>query len=1109
MAILKWSAVVILAVLCSLPAVAQQATLQGVVTDQSGAPVPEAAVTITNLATGIAAHMRTNERGLYVFPFLQPGNYIIQVDKVSFAPQKMENLKLDVSKVARVDFLLTVGTVLQAVNVSGAATLLESESTQMGQVIENKRIVEMPLNQRNYLALAQLSPGVLPAQTSGVGGRNGRDDASVIAMGQRANQISVIVDGADNNSLASGGAGAFVATAVRPSVDAIGEFKVLTNNFSAEYGFRTGPKIIVSLKSGTNRLHGGLFEFLRNEKLDGTNFFANRSGARKPTYRQNQFGGVLGGPIRRDKTFFFVAYEGTRIRQGVSLSATVPSTLARGGDFSRELANLGRVYDPRTTTGSGADATRLPFPNAVIPKIWLDPVVSNIINLYPLPNVAGREFTSNNFFRSPANRNDAREIDGKVDHNFSERDRSFFRYSSYSNEQLVNGPLPKEAGGGSGQANNTTRRAKNLVANWTHVFSPLLYNAVRFDYTEMPSVISPLLQEPLNAKYGIKNAPGDTFNDNQNGGFSAFVPSAGFALLGVACCLPNSGNLVNYHAADDIVKQSGAHSLKAGVEWRRTRPYRNASRFRRGEFAFNGVYTAQQPNVAASRSNSGNPIADLLLGQAITTIVGNTSGETPVVPYWGMYFQDDWKITQNLTLNLGLRWEYYGSPGYIGGSKSGFGGVSNYITRYSGVPLNDPRMETFIKPKNDSDCGCEQDLRDFSPRIGLAWRVTPKTVFRMAGGVFFGGADSIINDHTAWASNPPEFTEVTRNGSNTVPAAIVQNGLPVIQLPASQPVLGAGVIAHPLANKVSYSSQWFSEVQRELTGNMVFAAGYQGTTGSRLAVSQDINFPGPSPSVPASQRLLRPQFGSLELRGVPMGHSSYHALTARVEKRFSKGLTFLSAYTWSHSIDNQAEFNDAGNTNPANPYNLRAERGSSNLDQRQSFTTSVTWELPLGRGHAFGSHLAPMLDAVVGGWQVGGIVVLRTGIPFEVSYPGDPQNSGTINRGDRIASGRLDNRTIDRWFDQTAFVQSAPGVFGNNGRNVLYGPGGRNLDFIMSKRFSLPWEGHSLQFRFESFNLSNTPRFGQPSGRLRAAATGTITTAGDPRRIQFGLKYAF
>ena len=373
--------------LLTATAFAQNSGIQGVVSDGSGGVIPGATVTAANIATGVEYSAESNETGFYSVPFLSPGTYSVSADSEGFARSTRENLKLDVQQIARVDFALNIGTVTETIEVSAAAALLESEQATMGQVIENNRIVEMPLNKRNYLELAQLSVGILPGATVGAGTRPGRNEAGFVGMGMRGYQNNVMIDGIDNGSRAGGGPLGFEAQASKPSVDAVGEFKVVTNNMSAEYGFRMGPKVLVSIKSGSNDLHGSVFEFIRNEKLDATNFFANRSGSVKPTLRQNQFGGTIGGPIVKNRTFGFFSYQGTRIRLGRTFLATVPAQLTRTGDFSMERRNFNMIYDPETTVGTGAEAIRDPFPNNVVPSSRFDPVSSPLVGRYPLPNV--------------------------------------------------------------------------------------------------------------------------------------------------------------------------------------------------------------------------------------------------------------------------------------------------------------------------------------------------------------------------------------------------------------------------------------------------------------------------------------------------------------------------------------------------------------------------------------------------------------------------------------------------------------------------------------------------------------------------------------------------
>ncbi|MCL4401344.1 MAG: TonB-dependent receptor [Acidobacteria bacterium] len=1089
-------------------ALAQNSSIQGVITDPSGAPVPDVSVTITNASTGVASSTTTNERGFYAAPLLQTGTYRLAALKAGFAPVSVEELKLDVGQIARVDLNLKIGAVAEVVEVTAAAALLESETTTMGQAIENKRIVEMPLNLRNYLELARTAAGVLPARMLNRGARTTGEDGTeggFIGLGQRAYQTNVLLDGVDNSSRASGGPLGYQAQAVKPAVDTVAEFKVVTNNNSAEYGYRMGPKVIVSTKSGSNELHASLYEFLRNDKLDGTNFFANRSGSKKPTLRQNQFGGTVGGAVIKNRTFYFFSYQGTRIRKGQSFTSTVPGALARSGNFSQEGTNRNRIFDPLTTTGTGTDAIRLPFANNVIPSSRFDPVVAKIMQNYPMPNIAGRDTMSNNYFFAPSDVETDNQYDIKIDHNFSERDRTFYRWSIRRDNKLQNGPLPISANGG-GLGQTVFLPSDNLMGSWTHTFTPTIFNEARFGFTHYPTRFDILDTTNLNKVYGVKGAPGDNFGDGLDHGLARFTPS-GYNEIGSRSFWPNRNWLDNLQFNDNILMQKGSHALKAGVEFRRADIFREAQRFRRGQFAFSKVYTSEKPNDAASRSATGNGLADMMLGWASQATVGNQLSEDVITPYWGLYFLDDWKITSRLTMNIGLRWEWFANPYFPQGVPVGRLGVSRFLTEFN-VARTDPLYETFQRPKDGRDSGGNEDLNNFAPRLGLAYRLSQKTVMRTGFGLFYGEADVITSESARWINQTPDFTEVVTNGTNLTQAATVQSGFPLVTLPATAPVAGTNVEVSRNDYPTQYSSQWFFDVQRELPGDMLFAAGYQGSKSTHLFAGRNINNGGPNPSVPESQRRVRPRWNTVTLRD-PGFNSNYNALVARVEKRFSKGLTFLTSYTFSHTIDQGEESLDENLSGRANEYNLASERGNSSLDRRHNFITSFTYELPFGRGRSYGTNMHRGLDFLLGGWQLGGIVSFMTGVPFDINYPGDSQNSGTRNRGNRIANGTVSNPTIDQWFDQYAFVASAPGVYGNTARNVLYGPGLRNFDLIVGKTFRLPKEGHQVQVRFESFNFTNTPHFGQPASGLRAPDTATIARADEPRRIQFALKYTF
>jgi hypothetical protein len=720
---------------------AQSSGIQGVVTDPTAAAVPDVKITVTNVDTGVIINATTNEHGFYSVPFLQTGNYKINAEKTGFSPVSRDILKLNVDQIARVDFSLKVGAVAETLEVTATAALLESETTTMGQVIAEKRIAEMPLNLRNYLELAKIASGVLPARQLGRGARTAGEDnteGGFIALGQRAFQTNVLLDGVDNSSRASGGPLGFQAQATKPPVDAIAEFKVVTNNNSAEYGYRMGGKVVVSTKSGTNELHGSLYEFLRNDKFDGTNFFANRSGSAKPTLRQNQFGGTVGGPVLKNRTFFFFSYQGTRIRRGKSFLNTVPSQAARDGNFANEGLNRNRIYDPMTTVGTGAAAIRQPFPGNIIPASRFDTVTKPIIDLYPLPNVPGREFQPNNYFFAPSDIDTGNEYDIKIDHNFSERDRTFFRWSIRRDNKLQNGPLPLSAfGGGLGQT--VKLPGDNWVGSWTHTMTPTLYNELRFGYTYYPTVFDLLQFENLNKKFGVKGAPGDTFNDGLDYGLARFTPT-GYNEIGSRSFWPNSNYLDNLQINDNVLWQRGNHTFKTGAEYRKSMIFRAAQRHRRGTLTFNKVFTAEQPNVAASRTATGNGLADFLLGWASQSLVGNQLTEDTYAPYWGGYFQDDWKLSRRLTLNLGLRWELFQAPYFPYGVPIGAGGMSRYLTEFN-VARTDPRYETFQRPTSAHDCGCKQDFNNFAPRFGVAYRLTDKTVVRSGAGIFYGKAD--------------------------------------------------------------------------------------------------------------------------------------------------------------------------------------------------------------------------------------------------------------------------------------------------------------------------------------------------------------------------------
>jgi hypothetical protein len=1078
----RLSAIVLLLAPCAV-SFAQTATVNGVVTDSSQAVISSATVSITNLETGLRRDTHTNETGNYTFTLLPVGRYKLSAAMPGFSTQSLPEVKLDVDQVVRLDFALKPGAITETVEVSAAAALLDSETSTVGQVISNKSIVEMPLNGRNYLSLATLTAGTAPNP----GGRTAAEGGFVTG-GAHSYQMNVQVDGLDNNTILSGGPIGFEAQAVKPSIDAVGEFKVITNNLAAEYGGRMGGAVLVTIKSGTNQLHGTAYEFLRNDKVDGTNFFANRSGAGKPEYRQNQFGGTMGGPILKNKLFLFGSFDGTRIRSGTNSISTVPTAAESTGDFSK----IRNIFDPLTTVGAGAAMTRQMFPGSVIPKARWDPLFPALLALYPGPVTAG---IVNNYYFSAADRNDWNNYDFKGDENFNENNRLSVRYSRRDKNQYQNGPLPLPADGG--LATTTFIDSNSVVGSYTRVLNATTNNELRIGQSRLPTSFDIPYDKPTFDQYGIKGIPKTNFASSNDHGLTRFTP-AGYAELGSRSFWPNTNNVFVTQFNDVLFHSAGKHGFKAGAEFKHSNVFRNAARFARGQFAFNREFTTDPQN----RANTGEGLAEFMLGWAAAGSLGNENGENLMTNSLAAFIQDDWKISPRLTLNLGLRYDIFFAPTFPDGA------VSNFLLDYSQTGPSGRLTE--IRPHNGSDCGCEQNYRDLAPRLGLAYRLTNKTVLRSGFGVIYAQNDSYNAQSARWMNQSPDFVEYSFATIDRInPLLILQNGFPPVQLPATSVPGPASVGINIMAAKQpdQYSEQWFFDLQRELPYDTLMTIGYTGNGAHRQILPLDYNLPyGPAASTVASRRIF-PYYTGVT-RQMPMGNSSYNALVWKVEKRFSKGLSFLSAFTWSHTIDDLLESNNNTTGDGAVvPWNVELNRGNSYSDIRRQWAFSAAYELPFGRGKAW-LNRGGVVHALVGGWQLASLVSIRSGIPFTVVTSGGITNAGGADRPNRIGSGNLtsDQQTIDHWFNTAAFVVQPQYTYGNSGRNILFGPGLRNLDLSLSKSFAIT-ESKRLQFRAESFNFTNTPAFGQPGATLNGLGVGQITSAGDPRRIQFGLKF--
>lgn len=1084
----KLLALALLAIASGSALFGQNSTIQGIVKDGTDALILGASVTITNIETGLRREVVTNETGFYSVPTLPVGRYKLAATMKGFSTAEVEEVKVDVAQVARVDFTLTPGTVTESIRVEATAALLDSETATVGQVIDNKRIVELPLNGRNYLELARLTAGTAPAR-----GSRPAEEGVFSAGGHHGYQVQVNIDGVDNSATYSGGPIGFEAQAVKPSVDAVGEFRVVTNNLSAEYGNRMGGHVFVNIKSGTNQFHGSAFEFLRNSALDGTNFFANRNGSAKPAYKQNQFGGTVGGPIRKDKTFFFASYEGTRTRLGRSFVSTVPVTEVREGNFNR----IRPIYDPATTVGTAASFTRQQFPNNTIPRNRWDPLFPKLLALYPLPTDNSK--IANNFFYSPTESNDVDVFDLKGDHNLNDSNRISVRYSKRARDRFEPGPLPMPADGG--LATTTIIRTNSIAASWNSTLSASMANELRFGFTDFPTRFDIPYDEPLYDEYGIKGIPKTTFSTSNDHGLSRFTP-AGYAELGSRSFWPNVNNMKTYQFNETLYHNIGKHSIRYGGEFRRENVFRNAARFSRGQFAFNREFTANPAN----RGATGDGMAEFMLGLASGGTIGNENTENLWAKTFAGFIQDDWKITPRLTLNLGVRYDIFFAPTAPDSL------VSSFELDFANTGAN-ARLPQ-IRPKDGGDCLCDNDLNNFAPRVGLAWRATQKTVLRAGAGIIYARADALQTQWARFQNQSPDFIEI---GFGTIdrinPRLTLSGGFPEVTLPAAE-IPGPNSVGIDAPNRylpTQYSQQWFFDIQRELPFDTLITLGYNGNGTRKMLAGLNYSIPydiAPSP-VPIANRRLWPFYNSVN-RVEPLGSLSYNGMIVKVEKRFSKGFTFLSSYTWSHAIDNSDEAGNGASTGALKPWDRSLNRGNALTDVRHNYILSTTWELPVGRKRAFLGDINRFADMLIGGWQISGIFSRTSGLPFTVTTSGGITNAGGADRPNRLRDGALpaSERSIDRWFDVGAFAVQPQYTYGNSGRNILTGPSLTNLDLSIGKMFSVT-ERVRLQFRGEAFNATNTPYFGLPGANITGAGVGQITSAGEPRRVQFGLKLLF
>jgi hypothetical protein len=1085
------------------------AVVNGTITDSSGAVVSGATVTITSVDTGARRVATTGDDGLYYFPSLASGVYSLSVQKSGFKQVTRDDLRLELSQVARVDLTLSPGAVTESVQVQASAPLLESDTSSVGQVIETKAVSDLPLNGRNFAQLAILGPGVTGVgySASGTIGSGTRPDdmrpgTELFSNGNREQSNNFMLDGVDNNFRRNG------LITLRPSVEAVREFKIQTSLFQAEQGRNPGATINVITKSGSNSFHGSAYEFFRNAALDARNFFS-RPGSAKPQYQQNQYGASFGGPIMHDRLFFFADYEGYRKRQGTFASVnTVPNVAIRNGDFS----NVRPIFNPfsvRPAPGTPSGYTRDPFPGNMIPRSMFDSVTSRLIEAYPLPDTGG---LTNNQVTNPVLGQNWDQGDIRADYNISSNTTMFGRFSqqntltkppsTFGLRSIPGLDVPVGLGNLSTYAGNNELVAHHAVIAGTHVFNPTFIMDLRFGYGRFNLHALKDGAAPganLGEKLGVRNSNQGPFSY----GLPIFSP-ANYTGIGGPGSMPTIRLENTFNPNISFTKLRGAHSIKFGVNIVRRQIIDFQTNQGDGSFSFDRSFTSDPNNPGST----GDSMASFLLG----TASGISQDFLLVWPgirvvEIGSYVQDDWKVTSRLTLNLGLRYEYTPPPVEVNNQWANFN-LQTGKMMIAGVNA-------------DRQVGVQTDKNNWAPRFGFSFQLRKTTVVRGGYGIFYntqGNGSALFRLHRQLPFGPSFVANVDQFSSNP---ARVQDGLPPIPKIDQQTLIENPVgsfNAVPANYKTGYAQQANFGIEHELPQwDTVFKLFYVANLARQVDTSYNINTPDPGPGSPASRRPLRfiaPGVVNLTYADTT-GVSNYHSLQFTAERRFAKGLALLGAYTYSHSIDNVPLQQGGGADGPI-PQDIRyrfLDRGTSGFDIKHRFSQSVVYDLPFGRGRHFDINRA-VLNQLLGNWQVNAIFVAQTGLPFTPVLATSVSNAGG-SRPDRLKSGEIDNPTINRWFDTSfntpdaAWATPRQYTYGNAGRNILRGPGRTNMDFSVFKHFAIT-ERYRVQFRGEFFNLFNHPQFDLPNTSIGSPNAGVISsTVGTPRDIQFSLRLSF
>ncbi len=1074
------SLLLLLGILSAVPAAAQDSGVVGTVRDSTGGVVPGADITLTNVQTGETRRTVTNQAGQYTIPNLRAAVYQLTAEISGFQKQVIEKIALDVELIRTIDVVLSVGAVSDQINVVSSSAALQAADSTVSTLFETKVVNELPLNGRNFLQLQLLAPGVttgrpgtfsvvqIAAQNTSIGGGN------FSVNGTRDVYNDYLLDGISFKDWIHGTNG------MNPSVDAVQEFRTQTSNYSSEYGGNSGGLVNMVTRSGGNDLHGSVYEYLRNDKFDANNFFSNAVGAPKPPLRRNQFGGTLGGPIFKNKTFFFGSYEGFRERRASTLTSTFATQKMHSGDFS-ELLTLPTpvvIHDP---------ATGAPYPGNIIPSDQVLAVMPGYLDTYaPLPNRTG--LVQNNVVQG-SRKNDTDQYLGRVDHTFGKATQFFARYThnAIENESPTNNP---------NFFGSDTNRNGNLSTQLTHTFGSSLVFEARFGFNRFEQIVK------QNRAFTTPNIAADVLQisgvatDPAASNAPAFIVP-GYDGLSGAPSSPRSWYSNRYDFQANVSWVKGSHLIRAGADVVYHRESFPEIIIPNGLYVFDGTLT-------------GHSMADMLLGIPSTFLLSPELFDpkfrgTDFLPW----IQDDWRITPKLTLNIGLRYEYRPWPVSANNTISnvvlppGAGEASVVLSGPCVPDLPVRACETSLPTSTASRRSTlgPDDKNNFAPRLGFAYKVSDKTVVRGAYGIFY--QPEPYNQFVFLSINPPFISFYNRfnNLSN-------YQSWDWYHPTAGLPPGGIQFTYIPADSVTPFLQSWSLGVQREIAGNVIDIT-YVGNKDSHLWARTWPNQPPPGPGDIESRR---PYTNVSTIAGnEPIGSGSYNGLQIRAQRRYTKGLAFIASYTLGKALtDTQLAETGAFVPDLQNNYDRGANRGLFSADARQRFTMSALYELPFGHGERWGNDSSGLVNGFIGGWQLGGIWTLQSGQPLTVTLPYDNPNVGEgAKLPDRIGDPNNGPQTVEKFFNTEAFAAPAQYTFGNAGIGTVTGPGINSVDLSLVKNLRIT-NSMRLQFRVEAFNAFNHLIMGDPVTEFGNPLFGQVTsTRLDNRELQFALRLEF